>query len=232
MTNKDKTIRSIEKAMILLELIAAEGGSLRLQDMVNLTGISKSTLHGILSTLVTLGYIERRGANYTLGLRLKDLTRSLLNKEEQRRQLLSETLHKMATLSEESCYLAVACGLREYSYIDAIEKDTDGNSAYRQGKKEALTVSAIGKVLLAFDKHLVRPLRLSGNMTENLEAELKKIHLDGYAIELATTISGFNCLALPLLKKGKIIAVIGVCGPRNRLTLEKMIDLKRLFSLG
>ena len=68
-----KSIQSVERAMAVLETLAAHGGEARLTTLSESLGLNKSTLHGLLRTLLELGYISRREQNYTLGLRLREI---------------------------------------------------------------------------------------------------------------------------------------------------------------
>lgn len=68
MTDENRRIQSVERAMALLEAIAAAGGETRLVDLSAQLGLSKSTLHGLLNTLVAMGYVSRRGTRYALDL--------------------------------------------------------------------------------------------------------------------------------------------------------------------
>ncbi|KXV70477.1 hypothetical protein AD952_12795, partial [Acetobacter cerevisiae] len=46
-----KLIQSIERSAVILEIIAQEGGSARLQQIAGISGIGKTTVHNILQTL-------------------------------------------------------------------------------------------------------------------------------------------------------------------------------------
>ena len=50
-----KLIQSIERSAAILEIIAQEGGSARLQQISGISGIGKTTVHNILQTLDHLG---------------------------------------------------------------------------------------------------------------------------------------------------------------------------------
>ncbi|WP_256578933.1 helix-turn-helix domain-containing protein [Pseudomonas sp. VI4.1] len=77
MINENKGIQSVERAMMILETIAAAGGEIRLVDLAAQSGLHKSTLHGLLNTLAAMGYIARRGTHYALGLRLREIAQPL-----------------------------------------------------------------------------------------------------------------------------------------------------------
>ncbi|MFQ8213609.1 IclR family transcriptional regulator [Klebsiella pneumoniae] len=225
MIDETRLIQSIERAMTLLEMIASEGGQSRLVDLSEGLGLHKSTLHGLLNTLAAMGYVTRRGTRYALGLRLREIAQPLLDADAALRLTFEPVLRALAELSGETCYLAVACGTREYLYIDAWEGTGNLRVASPRGRREGLTTSAIGKIFLAHDLDLVRSLRRAGAMSPALEMELKSIGEQGYSLDLEEAEAGLNCLALPLRQQGRVVAALGTAGPAWRLTQSRMLSI-------
>ncbi|WP_329843039.1 IclR family transcriptional regulator [Stenotrophomonas sepilia] len=217
MIDENRRIQSVERAMALLEAIAAAGGEARLVDLSAQLALSKSTLHGLLNTLAAMGYVARHGTRYALGLRLREIAQPLADADAALRTAFAPALQELARRSGETCYLAVPCGTREYLYIDAVE----GNGSLRvgspRGRREGLTTSAIGKVFLAHDPGLVRSLRRAGLLPLPIEKELRAINEAGYALDLEEAEPGLNCLALPLRRQGRVVAALGVAGSAHRL---------------
>lgn len=218
MINDNRHIQSVERAMTLLECIASQGGEARLVDLSEKMKLNKSTLHGLLNTLASMGYVSRRGTRYALGLRLREIAQPLTDADTALRYAFQPLLHKLAVLSGETCYLAVPCGTREYLYIDAVECHSTLRVGNPRGRREGLTTSAIGKVFLANDPELRRSLRRAGSISLVLEEELKCIETHGYALDLEEAEVGLNCLAIPLRQEGRVVAALGVSGPAQRLT--------------
>ncbi len=217
MIDENRRIQSVERAMALLEAIAAAGGEARLVDLSARLGLGKSTLHGLLNTLAAMGYVSRHGTRYALGLRLREIAQPLADADAALRAAFAPALQELARRSGETCYLAVPCGTREYLYIDAVEGSGSLRVASPRGRREGLTTSAIGKVFLAHDPGLVRSLRRADLLPTGLEKELQAINESGYALDLEEAESGLNCLALPLRRQGRLVAALGVAGPAHRL---------------
>ncbi|MDT3720676.1 IclR family transcriptional regulator [Pseudomonas oryzihabitans] len=217
MIDENRRIQSVERAMALLEAIAAAGGEARLVDLSVQLGLNKSTLHGLLNTLAAMGYVSRHGTRYALGLRLREVAQPLADADATLRMAFAPALAELARRSGETCYLAVPCGTREYLYIDAVEGNGSLRVASPRGRREGLTTSAIGKVFLAHDPGLVRSLRRAGLLPTALEKELQTINAAGYALDLGEAEPGLNCLALPLRREGRVVAALGVAGPAHRL---------------
>lgn len=218
MINESRQIQSVQRAMALLECIALKGGEARLKDLSDELQLNKSTLHGLLNTLSALGYVSRKGTRYALGLRLREVAQTLFNVDDDLRDKFSPLLKKVALYSNETCYLAVPCGTREYLYIDAIDGNSPLRAANPRGRREGLTTSAIGKVFLAYDGNLLRSLRKAGCISSSLEKELTYIAKQGYALDLEEAEAGLNCLAIPLYQEGCIVAALGIAGPSQRLS--------------
>lgn len=225
MTDGFKTIQSVERAMALLEHIAVSGDKARLVDLSEQLQLHKSTVSGLLKTLLHLGYIERQGRFYILGLRLHNIAQPLLSRYLSISLQYRSLLETMAEECGETCYLAVPCGTSEYLYIDTIESHSILRVVSPRGLRENLTTSAIGKVFLAFDIDLLRQLRRSNKVSTVLEAELENIRQLGYALDLEQAEVGLNCLAIPLFQKGKIYAALGVAGSSLRLNKDKIEEV-------
>lgn len=217
MIDENRRIQSVERAMTLLEVIAAAGGEARLVDLSKQLGLSKSTLHGLLNTLAAMGYVARHGTRYALGLRLREIAQPLTDADAALRMAFAPALQELARRSGETCYLAVPCGTREYLYIEAIEGSGSLRVASPRGRREGLTTSAIGKVFVAYDSSLVRSLRRAKLLPTSLGKELQAINESGYALDLEEAEPGLNCLALPLRRQGRVVAALGVAGPAHRL---------------
>lgn len=217
-----KSIQSVERAMAVLETLAAHGGEARLTTLSESLRLNKSTLHGLLKTLLELGYISRREQNYTLGLRLREIAQPLQDADSLIRTAFSPALRRLSAMSGETCWLAVPCGTREYLYIDAVEGGKNLRVASPRGKRERLTTSAIGRIFLAFNDDLLRALRKSDAVSSALNGEISRIREQGYALDTGEAEEGLHCLALPLRQSGQVIAALGMAGPAARLHPDYM----------
>src|SRR5690606_25963251 len=64
------SVQSIERALDLLEALAASGGRATLTELTQCTALSLPTVHRLLRTLQNRGYLHReRGRAYVLGAR-------------------------------------------------------------------------------------------------------------------------------------------------------------------
>lgn len=225
MINTTRRIQSVERALSLLEALAERGGEARLSELAAGTQLDKGTVHGLLNTMASLGYVARRGIGYALGLRLRDLAQPLLDSDSELRQLFAPALHDLALRSGETCYLALPCGTREYLCVDVVNCQNVIGAAVSKGCRQSLTHSAIGRVFLAHDPSLVRSLRREGTMTPSLEAILDEILDQGFALDIEEAEPGLHCMAVPLRQQGRVVAALGVAGPAQRLPIERLRQL-------
>ena len=227
MIDENRRIQSVERAMLLLEAISAAGGEARLVDLASELDLNKSTLHGLLNTLAAMGYVARHGTRYGLGLRLREIAQPLADADATLRDAFAPALGTLAARCNETCYLAVPCGTREYLYIDAVEGAGNLRLVSPRGRREGLTTSAIGKIFIAYDPELVRSLRKADKLSGAVEDELDVIRAQGYALDLEQAESGLNCLALPLRRQGRVVAALGVAGPAERLKASALHQLAK-----
>lgn len=224
-----KNIQSLERGFLILELLSMSESPLSLQTISNAIQLNKTTVHGLLATLHSLGYVSKHNHSYSLGFRCYELSKPIEQKNEAIRQQFVPLLKKMAQVTNNTAYLAVQSGAKEYLYIDAIEQDNPLTIRSPRGKREGLTTSAIGKVFLSFDDELRRTLRLENQISPTLETELNQVVLSGYALDLEEAEPNLNCLAIPLYLDGKVVAVAGVSGAASELTVTRLKHFASIF---
>ncbi|MDN5327296.1 MAG: IclR family transcriptional regulator, regulon repressor, partial [Moorella sp. (in: firmicutes)] len=80
-------IRSVAKALMILDLLAASQREMSLAELAREMDLPKSTLHGLLSTLRDYGYIEQSAfdGRYRLGVRLFEIGNAVANNWDVRR---------------------------------------------------------------------------------------------------------------------------------------------------
>ena len=202
---------------MILETLSFAESPLSLQDITQSVKLAKTTVYGLLATLVKLGYVERTKQTYQLGLRLRELSKPLEQRDELVRRHFYPLLKKMALLSNNTAYLAIQSGADEYLYIDAIEKDNPLTIRSPRGRRESLIDSAIGKIFVSFNPQLKRILRMQGALTPWLEMEIEQISQQGFSLDLEQAEPGLHCLAIPLYMNGDLVAAAGLSGAADEL---------------
>lgn len=238
-TFKAEKIKSIEKALNLLELLSDN-------EEMSITKISKklhmglSTVYRMLTTLKYRGYViqNQQTSKYTLAIKL-----FVLGCKVQRAinlvKLITPSLQKLSQHTKESINFAILEG-REAVCLSKIESPEVLRTDIETGARLPAHCTAVGKGLLAFlsereftilygkdNKKLCTPTSNSISSVMELKKCLKKIKRDGYAIDKEEFKIGINCLGVPIMNnEGKSIAGISVTGPSSRFTLSEMKKLK------
>lgn len=233
-------IKSIEKALDLLELLSDNKKEMGISEIGKELHMGLSTVYRILTTLKCHGYViqNQQTSKYTLGIQLFILggkVQSAINLIES----VSPFLQKLSQHTNESINFAILED-REAVCLTKIESPEVLRTDIKIGARLPAHCTSVGKVLLAFlsDREFIT---LYNNDTEKLftftpntissvmelKKCLKKIKKDGYAIDKEELKIGINCLGVPIINnEGKALAGISVTGPASRFNLSEMEKLK------
>lgn len=218
--------KSIVRTCDLLELFTDDHAVLSLKEISAITGDNRATLHHVLSTLVEIGWLERdRHHKYQLGMRLLILGTRVLRRI-QIEELADTHLRHLQQALHETTHLAVVEGT-EAVYVKKIEAERSIRMASRVGMRVPLHASAVGKVLLTFNPHLLamvtgHPLQARTRRTitdaTQLNAHLDLVRRNKYAIDHEEFEDGLFCLAAPVYDyRGCVVAAVSASGPTSRM---------------
>lgn len=231
---RDKTLR---KGLLILEILT-RGGEMSLSDIATAAGLSKGNAHQLLQTLVDIGYVHQDAATarYDAALKLWEVGMHLY----ERLDLVTPCLAAMEQLSidtRETINLAMLDG-GEVVYLHKIDSLEPVRSFTRVGGRAPAYCVATGKVLLAHDPQgpgLWRELDLAPfsdatlTDTEALVAELLETKARGYSINRGEWRGAVWGLAAPIHGwSGRVRLAIGIAGPGERLTPERLEALAPL----
>jgi len=225
----DISIQVLERAMRLLDALAAQPEPVSLKELARATGLHPSTAHRILNDLAVGRYVERVDSGvYQLGMRLLELgsrVKGRFNVRDAAAQAM-QALHK---LTGQTVNLAVQQG-DEIVYIDRAWSERSGMQVVRAiGGRAPLHLTSTGKLfLLASDARVVRayalrtglPGQTANSLTslERLEHELAQIRRLGYARDNEELEIGVRCIAAGLHDdSGKLVAGLSISAPAERM---------------
>ncbi|MEW9547591.1 IclR family transcriptional regulator [Nonomuraea sp. NPDC050783] len=222
-----ETIQSVERAAAILRLLASGPRQLGVAELARALGLPKGTLHGILRTLVRVGFVEQDQATgkYRLGATLLHLGSSYLDVNELRTRAINWA-DALAGRSRESAWIGT---LHEghVLVIHHVFRPDDSMQTLQVGTYLPVHASALGKVLLAHDPYGEprAPLRPCTARTitdpERLEAELEQIRTRGWAAEMEELTEGEVAIAAPIKdSRGIVVGAIGIRGALERLAPE------------
>jgi DNA-binding IclR family transcriptional regulator len=235
-SSPDYTIAVVDRALDVLEALAAADGPVGVSEIARSIHSTKSAVYRILATLERRGYIVRDGpaVHYHLGTRLTYLGQRALEGLDlrQRARPFLEELHRAFN---ETVNLGVLDGI-EIAYIDMVESDYGLRMAAELGSRDPAYSTSLGKAILAFlppdevSKHLPSLLlpRTSRTITDltTLLRELERIRNSGVAEDRGENEDGARCFGAPILDhRGYPIAAISVAAPESRLDDRRSADV-------
>ncbi len=231
--------QSLERGLAILGCFTSEHPVLGIADIAEELGMSRSTTHRYVTTLLALGYLEQgRSRKYRLGLRVTDLGMSALNSTG-----LRENVHPfLEELRERTGYtigLAVLDGA-EVLYVDRArswrraERETD--LGLYPGSRMPAYCTAMGKVLLAYlpddvQRDLIAQMKLERNSPSTitskqaLRAELEQIREDGYAVNEQELRPGLQAIAVPVRDESReVVAAVGIAASPEAISVAELSD--------
>ncbi|MDR2386332.1 MAG: IclR family transcriptional regulator, partial [Deltaproteobacteria bacterium] len=229
-------MKSVEKVFAIFELLC-ERGEARLSDISKDTGLKVSTLHGMLATLIDMGYVKQNSLTkfyaatmkaFHLGLKVRDQT-SLVALS---RPYMLELRHQTG----QTVNLSILTG-GQTLVVERIEGDNN-LTIINPGRALPAYATSSGKVMLAdlsddeFKDYLAQnELKPLTNQTITnpikLKAELEKIRRLGYATEFRELIEGGMCLGAPIRDHtNKVVAATSLSVSYPSISKEKMMNFK------
>jgi DNA-binding IclR family transcriptional regulator len=215
---------------ILEELSRSE--LLGLREVTQNTGIPKSTVFRILSTLVDLGYVTREpNRSYRINPRLGRLVNDGAASEVLRRLARPLMLELRDTYGE-----TVNLGVQQFdkvTYLEVVPSEFALRLQESRGASVPVHASALGKAILAFSPQrevevLVRGQKLESVTEHTISdsdaflAELKRVRNTGVAFDRGEGSMLAICIGAPILDaNGNAIAAMSISGPASRFNPKK-----------
>jgi len=240
---KNDKIKSIEKAVDLLELLSDNKKEMGITEIGKELHMGVSTVYRILTTLKCRGYIvqNQQTSKYMLGVKLFVLGCKVQNTTNLVK-MITPFLQRLSQNTNETINFAILEG-REAVCLYRIKSQEMLSTDIEIGTKLPAHCTSLGKVLLAFlseqdfmmlytneNEKLPTFTPKSISSVEKLKKCLKKIKKQGYAIDEEEFKTGVNCLGVPIINnEGKVIAAISISGPVSRFNLLKIEKTKSML---
>lgn len=197
-------IQSIQRAAAVLDLLERSPRPLLLREIVDELGLPKTTIHGILRTLVELQYVDHDDADstYVLGARRHGLATHLDGNV--LRSAAMGWCDTLASILDVQVWLAV---LTEDSaqVVHHVFRPDDSPQRLRIDERLPLHATACGKLLLSYSPHRDRLLRnmilesftsCTISSRQALTEEIAGVRATGYAVNCGEYESGSAALAV------------------------------------
>lgn len=223
------SIQVLERATLLLDVLAREDEPMPLKNLALATGLHTSTTHRILNDLVIGRYVERVDSGlYRLGMRLLELG-SLVKVRLNVRSVALEYMRELHKITGQTVNLALRQG-DEIVYVERAWNEYSGMQVVRAiGGHAPLHLTSSGKLFLsAWGTRQVRAYvmrtglagstRNSLTQYEDLDRELSIVRRHGYARDNEELELGVRCIAAGIYdESGELVAGLSVSAPADRL---------------
>jgi DNA-binding IclR family transcriptional regulator len=226
---RDPVVKSADRVLDLLELLASTGRPMTHGELSRRTGIPKASLTALLRTLAKRGYVEQ--SPDTLQFQLGEAAYALARRGARSRDLVrasEPTLQRLMRRSGESAGLSV---LRDDMAERIASAETEKAVLYSMhiGVLQPLYASSAGKVLLAWlppaeREAYLRRVKLLPRTRETIRSpavlrrQLHAVREEAVAWSFGEFTAGIVGLAVPVLDvHGRAIAAVGFALPASRL---------------
>lgn len=228
--------QSVTRALAILSCFNDQQPELRVSDFARMLGLTASNVSRLLSTMESLGYVEKdeNTGLYRLGMEIITLAGVALNHMDIRK-------HSLAELQDLSSHLGLGVNLailrdNQVFYLAHV----DGPRAPRMytllGRTNVLHATALGKTLLAHQtadqvENILSEIDLTAYTantitdTSNLRRELEKVRKRGYAVEDQELALGRACIAAPVRDRtSAVVAALSISGPLTEINLDERLE--------
>jgi IclR family acetate operon transcriptional repressor len=235
-------VQSVDRAMMLLEVMGEDEDGNRLIDLASRTGLAPSTVHRILTTLEQRQFIQ-----FNPNDRMWHIGRQAFaigSAFTRRNNIVATALPLLRRLRDQTRE-TVNLGLMkdgEIVLVDRIESRDIIRSVTRVGGRAPMISSAMGKAVLAtyskddlttavmrhgFRKFTSNTLTGEAALLANIEATRQ----NGYAVDDEELVSGLRCVASAVYDHhGEAVGAISISSSSTRITLDRLPMLGHLLA--
>ncbi len=230
MKSKNPAVPALTRGLKVLETLARDPYEMNLSELSERLEIPSASLWRILKVLAERDYVifDRKRRTYRLGFKLMHMGHTLLNGSHFRSPG-RELLRRLAETTGETAELDI----RIRDQLVLVDQVTGPNAIYLYSHPGSVMpyfhATAPGKLYLAHMgprkvRSVLRRLGLP-KLTyhtiedlEQLEKELEKVKIDGYAVDIEEMREGVCRIAAPVYENGdKLVACVAIACPAFRL---------------
>lgn len=238
---KMQTVNAVAKASQILTYLASNGAC-NLSTVTRHLGFPKSTALRLLSTLVSIGFVEQNPIDltYSISRRFVELGLKVLETYD----FVHISRPYMLDLAEktgETVNLGVLDGI-DVVCIDQVSSKHSLRQDQPIGSRVRAHCTSMGKSILAIldDDQIEKTFngkvfeRLTPNTLKNIEdlkKELRIVRNKGYAIDDEEAVKGVRCAGAVISdSSGKPVAALSIAGPAVRISRSKLTEFGQLLA--
>ncbi|BAQ11243.1 transcriptional regulator, iclr [Bacillus sp. OxB-1] len=224
-TEQDKGIRSLQRAIDLLECFTMEERELSLTEISKKIKLAKSTVIRLLYTLELNSFVERDPVTfkYKLGKQLYFIG-NIAGQSIEIREVAKESMRRLRDKTEETVNLYVL-DKESRVCIQQFESSQSIRHIIKIGEKLPLTLGATGKVILAYQsEEFIEQVFKKEDPKRDFQEfrqELQEIIRNRFAQSIDEREVGSSAIATPIFDvNGQMIAALSLSGPTTRFKKE------------
>lgn len=233
----ERTVAALEAALKLLDTF--EGVSpLRLVDLHDRTGLTRSRIMRFLGTLEACGYVVPAGrGQYALGPKAFRLGWTVRESFSGMLAVLQPSLQRAVEATGVTAFFSIPRG-RERVVIAKASPSTGVSYVIEEGQTRPLHVGATGRVLMAHLHMEMREQILAADLLaltystivdpERLRAEIDVVRAQGHAVSLGEATSTAFAIAMPVLSGDKLVGALSLAGPITDFEARRELCLRAL----
>jgi IclR family transcriptional regulator, pca regulon regulatory protein len=231
--------QSLERGLAILGCFTPKRPVLGIADIADDLGMSRSTTHRYVITLVALGYLEQGASRkYRLGLRVTDLGMSALNSTGLREHA-HPYLEELRQRTSYTVSLAVLEGT-DILYVDRVRSFRRGQNQIdldlHAGSRLPAYCTSMGKLLLANlpdaeQRELIASIKVTkrgpNTITSKkaLREELDEVQDAGFAVNDQELAADLYTIAAPVRNEAReVVAAVNLAAHSSMISLEEMVD--------
>lgn len=228
---KDSGVQSIERALDIIEVLADYQDGIGVTELAGKLGLNKSTVHRILATLASRGYVNKTDKGlYRLGINLIEVVSCYINNLELQTEARPYVAQTTAELGL-TCHLGVLDG-DQVVYIEKMDVFSNVRMysqigvrvrSYSLGKCLLSNYSATQVRQIMKDCSFIKFTEKTVGSIDELLADLELVRRRGWAIDDEESERGHRCIGAPIYDyRGDIIAALSASGPVSLLTEDRI----------
>lgn len=230
-----KQVQSVDRALVLLDLLGNRNASWGITEFSRETGLSKAVVFRLLRTLEGHGYVvESVDRRYALGTKSLELASVVLQRFDVR-EVARPTMLELAERTGESVVLT-APSRDGVICLDTVDSPQPIRVSFRLGRSTPWHAGSAGKLHLAFQPKPVNqqviarglPRYTARTITDKgrLLRDLARIRRDGYAFTVGEFDEGVAAITAPIVDSRKeVIAALSIGGPAQRFSEKRLPHL-------
>lgn len=236
--SRKSAVQSIDRSVWILNAIRDAGHPLPLSRIAERTGLTRSTVHRLLSSMLVHGLIEQDspGGLYAIGPRIADLAHGAMPAVQRLVTRAQPIMDALRDETGETIGLHMRKGTAHRLVVGQSMSHLELRRTYAEiGDSLPIYQGAPGKLLLAHLPEEFLEEVLKGQLApvtehtivdaEQLRAQLVEIRAQGYALSLQERNPGVSTVAVGLpASSGEVTRALSLTGPAVRLSRERLVE--------